>query len=104
MTLSPDGKSAWKHVYFVGIGGIGMSALARWFNVNGFLVAGYDRTPTTLTDTLEQEGITVCFDDAVDQVPTPFLAHPADTLIRPGIGRWSISANIALRSSNARRY
>lgn len=81
MTLSPDGKSAWKHVYFVGIGGIGMSALARWFNVNGFVVAGYDRTPTTLTDTLEQEGITVCFDDAVDQVPTPFLAHPADTLI-----------------------
>lgn len=81
MTLSPDGKSAWKHVYFVGIGGIGMSALARWFNVNGFSVAGYDRTSTTLTYTLEQEGITVCFDDAVGEVPPYFLDHPADTLI-----------------------
>lgn len=81
MTLSPDGKSAWKYVYFVGIGGIGMSALARWFNVNGFSVAGYDRTPTPLTDTLEQEGIFICFDDAVDRVPLSFLADPADTLI-----------------------
>ena len=81
MTLSPDGKSAWKHVYFVGIGGIGMSALARWFNVNGFAVAGYDRTPTTLTGTLEQEGITVCFDEGVEEVPPHFLDHPTDTLI-----------------------
>lgn len=81
MTLSPDGKPTWKHVYFVGIGGIGMSALARWFNVNGFAVAGYDRTPTPLTDTLESEGIILCFDDAVEQVPAPFLANPADTLI-----------------------
>lgn len=81
MTLSSDGTSAWKHVYFVGIGGIGMSALARWFHVNGFAVSGYDRTPTTLTDTLEKEGITVCFDDAVDQVPPPFLEHSANTLI-----------------------
>jgi UDP-N-acetylmuramate--alanine ligase len=81
MTLSPDGKSAWKHVYFVGIGGIGMSALARWFNVNGFVVAGYDRTPTALTETLENEGIDLCYDDAVEQVPADFLASPADTLI-----------------------
>lgn len=81
MTLSPDGKSTWKHVYFVGIGGIGMSALARWFSVNGFAVAGYDRTPTTLTDTLENEGIIVCFDDTVDQVPPAFLSIPAETLI-----------------------
>jgi len=81
MTLSPDGKPAWKYVYFVGIGGIGMSALARWFNVNGFAVAGYDRTATTLTETLEQEGITLCFDDAVTEVPSQFLTNPADTLI-----------------------
>ena len=81
MNLSPDGKSAWKYVYFVGIGGIGMSALARWFNLNGFVVAGYDRTPTTLTRTLEQEGISVCFDDAVEEVPPRFLDLPTDTLI-----------------------
>ena len=58
-----------------------MSALARWFNVNGFAVAGYDRTPTVLTETLENEGISLCFDDAVEQVPAAFLANPADTLI-----------------------
>jgi UDP-N-acetylmuramate--alanine ligase len=81
MNLTPDGKSAWKNVYFVGIGGIGMSALARWFNVNGFSVAGYDRTSTTLTQTLEQEGIVLCFDDAVNDVPAQFLSNSADTLI-----------------------
>ncbi|MEL6536637.1 MAG: UDP-N-acetylmuramate--L-alanine ligase [Bacteroidota bacterium] len=51
------------NVYFLGIGGIGMSALARWFNQNGFQVAGYDRTPTVLTDRLVSEGIAVHFED-----------------------------------------
>lgn len=81
MSFNSEGKPAWKYVYFVGIGGIGMSALARWFRVNGFAVAGYDRTPTTLTGMLEEEGIGVCFDDAVSQVPAAYLAHPADTLV-----------------------
>jgi UDP-N-acetylmuramate--alanine ligase len=74
-------KSQWNSVYFVGIGGIGMSALARWFNVNGFAVGGYDRTPTTLTDTLESEGITICFDDAVEHIPESFREQPATTLV-----------------------
>lgn len=48
--------SQYDTVYFLGIGGIGMSALARWFNKQGMFVAGYDRTPTPLTNELEKEG------------------------------------------------
>ncbi len=56
-------------VYFIGIGGIGMSALARWFNQNGFAVSGYDRTPTALTDQLITEGIDIHFVDDLDSIP-----------------------------------
>jgi len=81
-TGSPgDPKSIWKNIFFVGIGGIGMSALARWFNSNGFAVAGYDRTATPLTETLEDEGIKICYDDAVEQVPAVFLENRGETLI-----------------------
>ncbi len=58
-----------------------MSALARWFNANGFAVAGYDKTITPLTETLESEGITVCYDDAVEQVPAAFLGKSDETLV-----------------------
>ncbi|MFT3740258.1 MAG: UDP-N-acetylmuramate--L-alanine ligase [Breznakibacter sp.] len=54
------------HLYFVGIGGIGMSALARFFNTAGRVVAGYDKTSTVLTRQLEAEGIRVVYDDAPD--------------------------------------
>lgn len=54
-----------KRIYFVGIGGIGMSALARFFNERGVQVRGYDLTPTELTRTLEQEGISIIFEDTV---------------------------------------
>lgn len=50
-----------KRVYFVGIGGIGMSALARYFAKRGCVVCGYDKTPTVLTNQLEQEGILISF-------------------------------------------
>jgi len=60
------------NIYFVGIGGIGMSALARYFNALGFRVAGYDKTQTKLTDTLVEEGIQVHFEDLADQIPAPF--------------------------------
>src|SRR5665647_1597504 len=58
--------------FFLGIGGIGMSALARYFHTKGFLVAGYDRTETKLTSDLQTEGITVTFDEGVDQIPEIF--------------------------------
>lgn len=56
-------------IYFIGIGGIGMSALARYFNHNGVKVAGYDRTPTPLTDALEAEGMDVRFEENIDRLP-----------------------------------
>lgn len=71
----------WTDIYFVGIGGIGMSALARWFNVNGFRVGGYDRTPSPLTATLEEEGIAIHFEDDVHSIPPSFLANPEKTLV-----------------------
>lgn len=54
--------------YFLGIGGIGMSALARYFATKGFRVLGYDRTPSPLTQMLEAEGIEVQYDDSLDRV------------------------------------
>jgi UDP-N-acetylmuramate--alanine ligase len=56
-------------IYFLGIGGIGMSALARYFHQNGIQVSGYDKTPTDLTRNLEDEGIQVLFEDDVNQIP-----------------------------------
>lgn len=58
-----------KEVYFIGIGGIGMSALARYYKSKGFRVSGYDRTPSELTQALESEGIPVHYEDNVDYVP-----------------------------------
>jgi len=58
-----------KNVYFIGIGGIGMSALARYYKFKGFNVAGYDRTPSDLTAQLEKEGIAVHYEDRPDLVP-----------------------------------
>ncbi len=57
------------HVYFIGIGGIGMSALARYYKFKGYEVSGYDRTPSELTAQLEQEGIPVHYEDRPDLVP-----------------------------------
>ena len=58
--------------YFIGIGGIGMSALARYFKGKGWPVAGYDKTPSPLTDALEAEGIEVHFEDYGPVLPEPF--------------------------------
>lgn len=85
-----------KHIYFLGIGGIGMSALARYFKQRGAKVSGYDRTPTAITEALISEGIQVYFDEHEELIPaaidlvvfTP--AIPADHrgyahLIRSGL-------------------
>lgn len=55
-----------QNIYFLGIGGIGMSALARYFHANGSHVAGYDRTQSTLTESLEKEGISIVYDNDVN--------------------------------------
>lgn len=57
-----------KRIYFIGIGGIGMSALARYFNTQGVYVSGYDKTPTGLTDDLIKEGIKIHFEDDTQQL------------------------------------
>jgi UDP-N-acetylmuramate--alanine ligase len=59
-----------KYVYLLGIGGIGMSALARYFKNAGKEVSGYDKTPTSLTDELQQEGIQVHFEDHISNLPS----------------------------------
>jgi UDP-N-acetylmuramate--alanine ligase len=68
-------------VFFLGIGGIGMSALARWFKQEGYAVAGYDKTPSPLTDALEAEGMQVIFTDAIDSVPSQFRSTPEEVLV-----------------------
>ncbi|MDP3359244.1 MAG: UDP-N-acetylmuramate--L-alanine ligase [Lutibacter sp.] len=60
------------NVYFVGIGGIGMSALANYFKSNGKNVAGYDRVSTKITESLQHMGIAVHYEDAVDLIPSEF--------------------------------
>lgn len=68
-----------KQVYFLGIGGIGMSALARYFASQGIAVSGYDRTATELTAQLETEGIAVHYDD--DPAKLPATLNVSDSLI-----------------------
>ncbi len=60
-----------KAVYFVGAGGIGMSAIARYFLKKGLVVAGYDKTPSELTRHLEQEGMLIHYKESVDLIPAP---------------------------------
>jgi len=61
-------------IYFVGIGGIGMSALAHYFARGGFRIAGYDRTATDITDSLVKEGCIFTSTDSVDEIPELFRA------------------------------
>ena len=58
-----------KHIYFIGIGGIGMSALARYFASRGVKVSGYDRAETALTKELEKSGMKIHFEENIDLVP-----------------------------------
>jgi UDP-N-acetylmuramate--alanine ligase len=66
---SPSGDGGLRSVYFLGIGGIGMSALARYFNEQGAKVFGYDKTPTTLTGELEKQGMQIHFNEEVNAIP-----------------------------------
>ncbi|MDR3246548.1 MAG: UDP-N-acetylmuramate--L-alanine ligase [Prevotellaceae bacterium] len=68
-----------KKAYFIGIGGIGMSAIARYYKHEGYEVAGYDKTPSDLTVELENEGINIHFDDCAANIPEQF-GHK-DTLV-----------------------
>lgn len=67
-------------IYFVGAGGIGMANLERYFLSKGHRVAGYDRTPSDLTDALSAEGVSLTFTDSPDEIPADFR-DPAATLV-----------------------
>ena len=67
-------------VYFVGAGGIGMSAIARYFIHRGLVVAGYDKTPSDLTRQLEKEGIQIHYEECVDAIPEA-CRQPASCLV-----------------------
>lgn len=69
-----------KAVYFVGAGGIGMSAIARYFIHKGLVVAGYDKTPSKLTEQLEKEGMLIHYEENVDEIPHA-CKKPASTLV-----------------------
>ncbi|MFV0571338.1 MAG: UDP-N-acetylmuramate--L-alanine ligase [Xanthomarina gelatinilytica] len=69
------------NVYFIGIGGIGMSALARYFHAKKKRVAGYDKTKTEITDALETLGVQVHFSDSVSNIPEPFFNYDTTLVV-----------------------
>jgi len=71
----------YNNIYFLGIGGIGMSALARWFIKSGMNVSGYDKTSTKLTDTLRSEGMSIHFEDSVSSIPIEVTNGKHNTLV-----------------------
>ncbi|AWA28840.1 UDP-N-acetylmuramate--L-alanine ligase [Flavobacterium magnum] len=73
------------NVYFIGIGGIGMSALARYFQTLGKNVQGYDKTPSTLTGELIESGISIHFDDDISRIPEDFNAENTLVVITPAV-------------------
>ena len=72
-------------VYFIGIGGIGMSAIARYFKANGKHVFGYDKTPTAITNSLEELGIEIHFNDAIENIPKSLHKETSLVVYTPAI-------------------
>ena len=83
-----------ENYYFLGIGGIGMSAIARYFKAKGFNVAGYDRTASLLTHELEKEGIAVNYSDEVEVIPSEYKI-PDNTFVvfTPAIPKDNVQYN-----------
>ena len=73
------------NVYFIGIGGIGMSNLARYFKNLGKRVFGYDKTPSALTDELIASGISIHFEDAIDLIPNDFYVENTLVVVTPAV-------------------
>ncbi|MGB1308364.1 MAG: UDP-N-acetylmuramate--L-alanine ligase [Oceanihabitans sp.] len=89
------------NVYFIGIGGIGMSALARYFKASNKNVAGYDKTQTNITDSLEAIGVPVHFIDQIANIDNPFL-NPENTLVvyTPAIPKENNELNYFLNNTS----
>ncbi|WP_396175703.1 UDP-N-acetylmuramate--L-alanine ligase [Flavobacterium sp.] len=73
------------NVYFIGIGGIGMSALARYFQNIGKNVSGYDKTPTMLTDELMANGMSIHFEDNISLIPANYYVENTLVIITPAV-------------------
>lgn len=73
------------NVYFIGIGGIGMSALARYFQNIGKKVSGYDKTPTMLTNELIADGMNIHFEDDIDLIPSDYYVENTLVIITPAV-------------------
>ena len=98
-----------KSVYFVGAGGIGMSAIARYFLHKGLIVAGYDKTPSELTHTLEKEGMNIHYEENVELIPAACKEHRLRWLSTPlpsqlSMLNWFTSVRMALRFRNVHRF
>jgi len=80
-------------IYFLGIGGIGMSAIARWFRHKGLRVAGYDRTPTPLTHELIEEGMEIHFEDKIEFIPGYICKEKTLVIFTPAIPKTHVEHN-----------
>lgn len=91
------------NVYFIGIGGIGMSALARYFRNIGKNVSGYDKTPTMLTDELIANGMEIHFEDNTNLIPKDYLAENTLVIVTPAVPKshsewnWLIEKGYAIK-------
>lgn len=74
-----------KNIFFIGIGGIGMSALARFFNSKNLHVFGYDKTKTPLTENLESEGINVHYSDSTNNIPSDLSSESTLVIYTPAV-------------------
>jgi len=83
--------------YFLGIGGIGMSAIARYFNCKGYKVGGYDRVCSQLCLDLQKEGIDIHYTDLKDNIPTEFTdPHEAELVATEALALVSMHLNKGL--------
>jgi UDP-N-acetylmuramate--alanine ligase len=83
--------------YFVGIGGVGMSAIARYFASNGKKVAGYDKAPSQITLDLENLGVDIHFEDALKNIPISFLKNEKTLIVyTPAVSKNHIELNYFL--------
>ncbi len=77
------------NVYFIGIGGIGMSALARYFQNIGKNVSGYDKTPTMLTDELIADGMQIHFEDNISLISESYTVENTLVVYTPAVKQLS---------------
>jgi len=90
-----------KNIFFLGIGGIGMSALAKYFHTKEYSVSGYDKTQTPLTKSLEQLGINIHYQDSVNNIPQDILSNSSSSLIvlTPAIPKENLELNYFLQNN-----